>query len=230
MIGTRRVIALIPARGGSKGLPGKNIAPLGDRPLIAWSIEAAKASRHVDDVAVTTDDPAIAAIARQWGATVVERPAELATDTAPIEGALFHAVDTLGGGWEILVLLQPTSPLRRPEDIDACIETMSEAKAPCALTVCDPGKSPYWMYTLTGDRRMNPVVPGIEGRRRQDLPEAYALNGAVYVADIAWLRANGKFMSPETVACLMPRERSVDIDSAHDLIIAKAIIAAAGQV
>ena len=181
-------------------------------------------------MAVTTDDPAIAQVARQWGATVVDRPVELATDTAPIEGALFHAVDSLGGGWEVLVLLQPTSPLRSAEDIDLCVETMAEREAPCALTVCDPGKSPYWMYTLGEGGRMCPVVPGIEGRRRQDLPEAYALNGAVYVAEIAWLRANGKFMSPETVASLMPRERSVDIDSAHDLIIAKAIIAAAGQV
>lgn len=229
MIGDRRVVALIPARGGSKGLPGKNIALLAGKPLIAWSIEAAKASRYVDDVVVTTDDAAIAAVARQWGATVVDRPPELATDTAPVEGALLHAVDTLGDLWQVLVLLQPTSPLRLAIDIDACLDTMTTLAAPCALTVCDPGKSPYWMYTLAADGRMNPVVPGVEGRRRQDLPDAYALNGAVYVADIPWLRGNGKFMSSETVACLMPRERSIDIDSAHDLTIAKALLAAAGH-
>lgn len=227
MIDGHRIIALIPARGGSKGLPGKNIAPLCGKPLIAWSIEAARASRHVDDVAVTTDDDSIAAVARQSHCPVVDRPDHLATDAAPIEDALFHALDVLGNRWgnrwDILVLLQPTSPLRCAADIDGCIETMMAACAPCALTVCDPGKSPYWMYTLAEGGRMEPVIPGIEGRRRQDLPDAYALNGAVYVADVAWLRQNGKFMSPQTVAHIMPRERSIDVDSALDLTIAKAI-------
>ena len=219
----KKIIAVIPARGGSKGFPRKNIQELSGKPLVAWSIGSAQASKLLDHFVVTTDDVTISKVSEEWGAQVICRPSELATDTANIESALFHALEKMEGNWDLIVLLQPTSPLRLGQDIDDCIRTMFEKNAPAAISVCEPQKSPYWMYKVSEEARMSPVAAEIDAVRRQDLPKVYSLNGAVYVAEIEWLKSNGRFMSADTAAHIMPIFRSVDIDSELDLVIAESI-------
>ncbi|CUW38033.1 CMP-N-acetylneuraminic acid synthetase [Magnetospirillum sp. XM-1] len=225
--GSGRILALICARGGSKGLPGKNIRQLAGRPVIAWSVEAAMGASLVDRVVVSTDDPAIAEAARAAGAEVpFLRPVELASDTADIYDAIFHALDNLEEEPSHVVLLQATSPLRIAADIDGCIRLCLERAAPAAATLCEPGKNPYWMFLMDSDGTTRPLIPrDDEGRRRQDLPEAWAPNGAVYVAETGWLRRERNFWKAGvTLGYVMPTERSVDIDSLLDFRLAELLM------
>lgn len=221
-----RTLALIPARGGSKGLPGKNILPVGGRPLIDWTIAAARGSRSVDRVVLSSDDDAIIATARGCGCDVpFRRPAELATDTVPMIDVVLHALDALPE-YQRVVLLQPTSPLRTSADIDAACAALDRGDAPACVSVSPVEQSPYWMYRLTSEGRMQPLVDtGSQTTRRQDLPEVFALNGAVYVARVDWLRQQRTFVTQETVAHVMPVERSIDIDTAADLEAFKRLLA-----
>lgn len=218
MIGNRRVLALIPARGGSKGLPGKNIIRVGGRSLICWTIAAAKSARCVDRVVLSSDDEAIAACARNAGCDVpFRRPATLATDTAAMIDVVLHALDEVPG-FDIVVLLQPTSPLRQAGDIDAACIALESGTAPACVSVSPVEQSPYWMCRLAPNGRMVPLFDHESiATRRQDLPAVYALNGAVYAAETAWLRRTRTFVTSETVAHVMPTERSIDIDTAADL-------------
>jgi N-acylneuraminate cytidylyltransferase len=223
LIGGRRVLALVPARGGSKGIPDKNRVQLCGRPLIAWAIDAARAARTIDRVVVSTDDARLALLADSCGAEVpFLRPKALGRDDTPTMPVVLHALDALG--WhEVVVLLQPTSPLRIAEDIDACVEAHAEHGRPVvSVTVADP--PPQHMVVRAGEGIL-PLLHGLPaGGHRQDLPEVLALNGAVYVADAAFLRAHGTFVTPTTAVHAMPRERSVDIDDAFDLQIAEALL------
>lgn len=216
MITGRRTLGVITARGGSKGLPGKNVMPAAGRPLIAWTVDAALASRSIDRLVLSTDDGAIAAAARRHGCDVpFMRPAALATDSATSIDVILHALEEVPG-FDVVVLLQPTSPLRTAADIDAACDLVG-AGAPAAVSVAPVEQSPYWMYRLDDGRALTPVLPLPAGvSRRQDLPPVYALNGAVYVADVAWLRRTRTFVTAETVAHVMPIERSIDIDTAAD--------------
>lgn len=220
-----RILALIPARGGSKGLPGKNIRPLAGKPLIAWSIEAALAARHVLRVVVSSEDASILDHARAYGAeTPFVRPESLARDDTPSIDVVLHALDALPG-FDWVVLLQPTSPLRTTEDIDAAIEQCLESGAPACVSVCEAKASPWWMFSLDGDGRMRSFLPPEQRpARRQDLPALYALNGAVYVARVDWLRQTRSFLTEKTLAYVMPPERSVDIDTAFDFQLAACLI------
>lgn len=217
MIAGRNVLALIPARGGSKGLPGKNVLPVDGRPLLAWTVDAAHRSAYVDRVVLSSDDETIMAAARACGCEVpFRRPSTLATDTATTIDVVMHALDALPG-YDVIVLLQPTSPLRSALDVDAACERLAASGAPACVSVSLVEQSPYWMYRLSEARALLPIVeapPG--GTRRQDLPPVYALNGAIYVADIAWLRQSGTFVTRETVAHVMPAARSIDIDTMAD--------------
>lgn len=226
MIGGRAVLAVIPARGGSKGLPGKNIAPVGGRTLLAWTVDAARAACHVDRVILSSDDPAIMAAAETAGCEVpFRRPADLATDTATSIDVVLHALDMVSG-YDVVVLLQPTSPLRTAEDIDGACARLAERGAPACVSVAPVEQSPYWMYTLASGDVLRPVLePPPGAHRRQDLPPVVALNGAVYVADVAWLRRARTFVTRETVAYPMPASRSLDIDTAADLEAFRAAVA-----
>jgi CMP-N,N'-diacetyllegionaminic acid synthase len=224
MIGSKRVLAVIPARGGSKGVPRKNIRDLAGKPLLAWSVEAAKGSKYIDRVILSSEDEEIIAVAKEWGCDVpFVRPRELAADDTPGIDPVLHALEMLPG-YGYVVLLQPTSPLRTADDIDFCIEQMLRADAPCCVTVTEPSKSPYWMYTLGRDNRMEQLIKTGLATRRQDLPKAYALNGAVYVAETNWLKETKSFLAEGVVAHIMPLERSFDIDTELDLFLAEAIL------
>jgi len=216
VIGSRRVLAVIPARGGSKGLPGKNILPVQGRPLLAWTADAALAARALDRVVVSSDADAILAAARACGVEPLRRPAELATDTATTLDVIVHALDACPGH-DVVVVLQPTSPLRSAADIDGALERFAATGAPSCVSVCEAEQSPYWMYRLGAGQALLPVVDGTpQATRRQELPTVYVLNGAVYVADTAWLRTTRAFVAAGTVAHVMPVERSLDIDTAQD--------------
>lgn len=225
MINGKKVLAVIPARGGSKGIPRKNIINVAGKPLIAWTIEAAKTSKHIDRIVLSSDNDEIITVARQWGCEVpFKRPDDLALDETPGVMPVLHALEMLPG-YDYVVLLQPTSPLRTAADIDGCIERCAADKAHCCVSVTEPDKSPYWMYHLTNNGCLTPVLEKEKTiTRRQNLPVVYALNGAVYVAESQWLLTNKAFLTRETRAYAMPRNRSVDIDSQMDLYIADLLL------
>jgi N-acylneuraminate cytidylyltransferase len=215
-----RVIALITARGGSKGLPRKNVLIAGGKPLVAWTVEEAFSAKCIDRVVLSSDDDEIMVAAKAAGCDIpFSRPAHLAGDIASSIDVVLHALDQLPG-YEYVVLLQPTSPLRTAADIDAAFALMLEKAAPSCVSVCEVDQSPYWMYRVEANNKLQRLLPEIRGvTRRQDLPPIYVLNGAIYIARIDWLRANNNFVGLETVAYLMPKERSLDIDTAEDFEI-----------
>jgi len=211
-----KILALVPARGGSKGIPRKNIKPLAGRPLIAWTISEALKSKYVDQVIVSTEDVEIAEVARSCGANVpFMRPQELAQDGTPGAAPAIHALEALPGH-DVVLLLQPTSPLRRAEDIDLFIEQALAQKPKSMTSVCETPKNPYWMYTLSPQSTLTPIIQAPTMHCRQDMPAIYSTNGALYWAEADWLRANNTFVTAETTAYIMPAERSVDLDTPTD--------------
>lgn len=224
MIGTRKVLALIPARGGSKGIPGKNIADLAGKPLIAWTIEAAQACSGVDLVVLSSDEHAIAEVAARFGCAVpFVRPPELATDEASSMDVVYHALEQLPG-FDVVLLLQPTSPLRTAADIEACLDLLRGA--PAVVSVRPSEDHPYLTFAINDVGIMTPYAkPSVsQSLRRQDLPGAWCLNGAIYAADVEWLKSQRSFFSSETIAYKMPAERSIDIDTPADLRLADEIL------
>lgn len=217
---TKRNLALITARGGSKGLPRKNVLPAGGKPLIAWTIQAAIESTTVDAVVLSSDDDEIIETAVAWGCSVpFRRPAHLANDTASSIDVVMHALDQLPG-FEYIILLQPTSPLRAAVDIDAAFRLLERSGAPSCVSVCETDQSPYWMYQLNEDRSLRNLMPQQPtAMRRQDLPPVYVLNGAIYIAEIEWLRRSKRFVTPDTVAYVMSKHNSIDIDTPEDFEI-----------
>ena len=218
-----RTIATICARGGSKGLPRKNVLPFAGKPLIAHTIEQALACAMIDGVFVSTDDDEIAQVARKYGAQVpYMRPAELATDEAPKLPAIEHLVAFLeknGGGIGRIVDLQPTSPLRTQDDLRSAIETSLRSEA-CDLvvTVSEPSHSPYFSLVETAEDGSLRLSKPSAHVRRQDLPQVWGLNGSIYVwrrAALAKAATEG-FWSVRVCPSPMPRERSVDIDDEFD--------------
>ncbi|OPX98267.1 MAG: N-acylneuraminate cytidylyltransferase [Syntrophorhabdus sp. PtaB.Bin006] len=222
----KQIVGIIPARGGSKGLRRKNLLPLLDKPLIAWTIEEGKRSKYIDRLILSSEDPEIISVAKVWGCEVpFIRPKELSRDDTPGIEPLLHALNTIPEKYEYAVLLQPTSPLRRASDIDLCIEACLRENAKTCVSIVEASESPYWMYSLSPNNRLTPLI-SMENIPdcRQALPKAYALNGAVYVAETQWLLANRSLITPETHAYLMPKERSIDIDEEVDFRLAESIL------
>ena len=228
MIQNQRVIAVIPARGGSKSVPGKNVKPLGGKPLIAWSIEIANKVPEVDRVIVSTDGADIAEVAAAWGAEVYWRPPHLATDDALVIDALRDLVNRLreeGEQADVMVLLEPTCPLRSEGDVGRCIQELVKGALDSVATFKSSDLNPHRAWRLENGR----PVPFIDGadpwQPRQKLPLAYQLNGAVYVFRMSGLGdgANGLLFGASG-AVEMPEERSVDIDNALDFLVAEMMI------
>jgi CMP-N-acetylneuraminic acid synthetase len=219
-----KTLALIPARGGSKGIPHKNIRQFAGKPLIAWTIEAALACPHIDDVVVTTDDVEIAEISRLWGARVpFMRPPELAQDSSPSIDVVMHALNQLPG-YDAVVLLQPTSPLRTVDDLNGLLVFARDQQAHAVVSIAEPAASPYWMYQLTSNRELKKLIETPDITRRQNLPAVYALNGALYFANIEWLKQTQSFLTDETKGYVMTRENSLDIDTPLDWEFAELVM------
>lgn len=230
---SRRILALIPARGGSKGLPRKNIRVFGGKPLIAWTIEEALKSGCFTEVAVSTDDQEIAAVAGDYGARVpFLRPGELAMDKTRGIEVVLHAMDWFEENeqaFDLLMLLQPTSPLRTAEDIKTALAVFAEKQAEAVVSVCACEYPPVWANTIGPDLCMKDFVKKEALQNRQKLGTFYRLNGAVYLAGWDFLRRNRGFFGERTFAYIMPAHRSVDIDSELDLQFAEFLLARANQ-
>ena len=213
---------MITARGGSKGIPGKNIKDLAGKPLISWTIEAAQSSRFIDRLILSSDDSQICSVAEDSECEVpFLRPPELAKDDTSSVDVIIHALDVINEPYDYIVLLQPTSPFRNAEDIDRCLELCIQENAPACVSVTESDKSPAWMYHMSKNMRMSPIFPSDEmATRRQDLTQTYALNGAVYVSRVDRFRESKTFFGSETVAYVMPQERSLDIDTQFQFDIA----------
>lgn len=227
-----RTVAIITARGGSKGLPRKNVLPLAGKPLIAHTIEAALGCPLVTGAWVSTDDAEIADAARKAGAGVIERPADLASDTSSSSDAVAHAIESLraaGHDFTHFVLLQPTSPLRNAAHLTECLQQFAMGEFASAISVCESEHHPQKMLKLNGEGRLVPFSQASDlQRRRQDLPVVYRQNGAIYVmgVDDFLTRAEGFYLEP-VMPYVMSHRDSVDIDTATDLLVAEALLAQA---
>ena len=220
---------VIPARGGSKGIPGKNIKPLGGKPLIAYSVEVARQLATDSDICVSTDDPAIADVVREMGLEVpFMRPDYLATDNCGTYEVLLHAVkffEKLGRRYDTMVLLQPTSPLRTADDVRRCLEAYT-SDVDMVVTVVEAASNPYYnCYETDSDGFLHISKGDGSYVRRQDAPKAWEYNGAVYVINIDSLKQMPLSKFPRRRMVEMERSRSIDLDTPLDWIVAEAVVA-----
>ena len=225
MIDGRSVLAIIPARGGSKGVPRKNVRDVGGKPLLAWTINAANASAYIDRLILSSDDPEIIAAAKDHGCEVpFVRPASLAADDTPGTAPVLHALEAVPG-YDVVVLLQATSPLRTQVDIDGCLRLFVDSGCKSCVSVTEAGENPHWMYSLARGGELRPLLEGGPAvARRQDLPKTYLLNGAVYVSDARWFATEQTFLPSGVVGYVMPAERSLDIDTELDMALASLLL------
>jgi CMP-N-acetylneuraminic acid synthetase len=223
----KKILAIIPARGGSKRLPKKNLMDLNGKPLIAYTIEAAQNSRYIDRVILSSDDEAIIKVAKEYGCDVpFVRPKALAQDETRSIDVVTHALQTLDEKFDDVILLQPTSPLRTTEDIDGAIEMFYNKRATSVIGVCEMEHSPLWANTLDESMSMeNFLDDKYNNSRSQDLPTYYRINGAFYMSKVASILENETFFVKKDIyAYLMSQEDSVDIDTKLDFIVAQAIL------
>lgn len=223
------ILSVIPARGGSKGLPGKNIRELCGRPLITYTISASLNSMLVNDTVVSTDDLCIAKISKEWGAEVVMRPSALAEDTSLVIDAIRHVITTraeIGLHYDYVVLLEPTSPMREPKDIDDTIEIVISRGADSGATFSETPTPPTRIWKIDNSK----PIPFIEGSNpflpRQAHAMGYYLNGMVYVIKVSKLMTTegGSILIGNKVASIVPAERIVDIDTLRDLQFAEFLL------
>jgi CMP-N-acetylneuraminic acid synthetase len=214
-------IALITARGGSKGLPRKNILPLNGIPLIGWTIKAALDVTQIDRVFVSTEDSEIAKVSQELGAEVIPRPLELASDTASSEVVIEHAIEYLTKesiSFDTFILLQPTSPLRTADHINSAITIYDDKNANVVLSVFEPSHTPIKAYIETGKGEITGLFsPEAPYSRRQDLPKAFQPNGAIYVFNVNKFLEEKKFPKERVFPFVMTEQESADIDTQEDL-------------
>ena len=218
-------LVIIPARGGSKRLPRKNVLNLHGKPLIAYSIEAGLKSKYIDKVIVTSDDDEILTISERYGADTIKRPDELASDTATTFDAIKHAMENCER-YDYIILLQPTSPLRNEKHIDEAIELLESKNADAVVSVCEMDHSPLWSNTLNDSLSMSDFLKDeVVNKRSQDLEKYYRLNGAIYICNIKkFLKEESFFLKDKIFAYKMDREKSIDIDEVIDLDMCRLIM------
>ena len=227
-----RILGVIPARGGSKGVPRKNIRPLAGKPLIAYTIEAALSSHVLDDVVVSTEDPEIAKVAQQYGAQVpFMRPAELASDQAQTHPVVVHCLEFMenhtGKPYDIIVLLQPTTPMRTAQDIQDGVTLIQSSGADSVVSVTSvEGYHPFRMKRIVGDNQLiNLIDQGFEDMRpRQVLPPVYLRSGDLYIATRATVIDRQTMVGPDSRAIVIPPQRAINIDTERDFMLAEYIL------
>lgn len=224
------VIALITARGGSKSIPRKNVKMLAGKPLIAWTVEAALQSQNINRVVISTDDEEIAGVAQSYGAEVpFLRPAVLARDDSSHISVAMHALEMLHEGIDMendwLLLLQPTSPCRVAEDIDNAVAIARKHAADAVIGVSEVENHPFLTKRIREDGSIESFVKtDIPYLRRQDLPQAYGINGAIYLNRCKSLMTEKTFTPMRTFPYIMPPERSLDVDTEWDFYLAELIL------
>lgn len=223
MLQGRRFLAVVPARGGSKSVPRKNLLILGGKPLLVHTLEQAATVAEIDLTVVSTEDAEIARVATDWGRRVVNRPPELATDESRTESALLHALSVLevqdGLQFDYVITLEPTSPLRRSETIRRCMQTIVERNGRSLMTVIETRSN----YGRLIDGVFHPLDPAAP-RRRQDREPLYVESSTVYIATIAHLRETGSLVAEDWLAVEVPEAEAVDINSPADVRIAEAML------
>ena len=229
---TGKVYAIIPARGKSKGLKNKNISNFAGKPLIAYSIEAALNCSEIKRCIVSTEDPVIKKISIDYGAEVIDRPLELATDTAQTNAVVQHVLEKLlqeNNFPEYFVMLQPTSPLRRTEHIQSCINAFFNSNAVCAISVTETEHHPYKNFTMKNGF-LQPLfdTESVE-KRRQDLPTIFRPNGAIFLMSSNLFLSKNVFFVRPALPYLMDQEASIDIDNMFDLLLAEFIVKRAAE-
>ncbi|MGX5820024.1 acylneuraminate cytidylyltransferase family protein [Chitinophaga lutea] len=224
-----RILTVVPARGGSKGLPGKNIRPLLGKPLIAWSIEQGLASKYVDEVIVSTDDDQIAAVALEYGARVpFLRPSRLAEDSTSTADVLVHLIEELekaGEYYDYIMLLEPTSPLRETGDIDAAFERLqSTPDARSIVGICQvESQHPAFCVTLTPGEFIR-SGNDFKVLRRQEIDQLYFYEGSVYISDMETYKQHKNFYHRQTLGYEVPKWKSFEVDDITDFLIVEAIL------
>jgi CMP-N-acetylneuraminic acid synthetase len=229
MNSNQRILAIIPARGGSKRLPRKNILPLAGKPLIAWTIEAAINSQMFCEVMVNTDDDEIAKVSSELGSKIpFIRPNELASDTASSNDVIKHTLlwyRDQGINFTEVVLLQPTSPLRSSDDIIAALDLYNQKNASSVLSVCEVDHPTSWCNTLDETLSLKGFInENVRKLRSQDIDKEYRLNGAIYILNVELFLVSNSTVIEPSFAAIMPRSRSIDIDEKIDFDIAEAIL------
>jgi CMP-N,N'-diacetyllegionaminic acid synthase len=229
MMNGKSILALIPARGGSRRVPGKNIRPLGGKPLIAWTIETARAVSCIDEVLVSTDDSQIAQVAHDCGASVPWlRPADLATDTASSIDVIEHALaQRKRDGWtfDVLLLLQPTSPFRSTHHVEQVLHMCIDAAGAPVVAFAPARTHPAWCFTIDEGGLARPIIAGDgTSRRSQDLPPAFEISGSLYAIGTQEFEASRGFFTPKTRALVIQeRHLAIDIDDEFDWMVAEAV-------
>ena len=226
-----RVLAIVPARGGSKGIPRKNIVPLLGKPLLAYTAEAALAAKRLSRVILSTEDEEIACVGKEWGLDVpFLRPLDLASDETPTIPVLQYVVRRLeeaGDHYDAVLTLQPTTPLRQPEDIDGAIKLLGQTRADSVISFVEVGeKHPARMKFIASDGRIidPPFAEQYEGQRRQDLPKLYLREGSIYLTRSTVLMQQGSLKGHDCRAWIIPEERACNIDTPFDLFLAEQML------
>ncbi len=221
----KKFLAIIPARAGSKRVLNKNKRILNGKPLIQWSIDAAKQSKYIDSIVVSSDDNQILSIAQKQNVDILKRPDSLASNTSTAVDVLLHALEKIEDTFDYLVLLQPTSPLRTSLDIDQAIEMLIDREKNSVVSVCQTQHSPLWCNTLPESGIMdNFMSKSLEGKRSQDLETYYRLNGAIYIVKISEFISVKSLIPDNAYAYKMDQSRSIDIDTMYDFVCAEAIM------
>mgnify|MGYP003948215035 FL=1 len=223
---TKKILSLIPARAGSKRLPQKNMAELGGRPLIAWTIEASLNSKYITKTVVSSDSKEILKIAKEYGADFLKRPGLLANDTASSESVVAHALESIEEKFNFIVLLQPTSPLRKTEDIDNSFEKLFRENVTALVSVCETDNKILKAFK----ENEKGFLEGLSNNkypfmRRQDLPKTYMSNGAIYIVKVSDFLKNNSFYTDKTISYVMHGDSNLDIDTKDDLKKAESCIA-----
>ena len=226
MYKNKTFLAIIPARGGSKRLPRKNILDLCGKPLIVHTIEAGLKSKYLDNIIVSSDDSEILEISKKYKVGTIIRPNELSSDTATTFDTIKHTIENIKKKYDYIILLQPTSPLRTEKHIDEAIELLEEKNADAVISVCETEHSPLWCNTLDENLDMsNFLRDEVLNKRSQDLPKYYRLNGAIYICKTEELLENKGFFIKENIyAYKMDKKYSVDIDEEIDFAIAEKLM------
>lgn len=230
MINDKKILAIIPARGGSKRLPRKNVLPLGGKPLIQWTIEAALSSSYIDDVFVSTDCSEIAKTAENCGLKIPYlRSALLSNDTASSVDVVLDVIKyyhSKNVNYDLVMVLQPTSPLRTLQDIDSAIEMLESKSATGVISVTECDHSPLWCNTLPEDNSFDGFISKeLSTKRSQDLPTYYRLNGAIYLTECSHVKKHKTLFPKKNVyAFVMDKKHSIDIDDEMDFKIAETLI------
>ncbi len=226
MFKEKSFLGIVPARGGSKRLPNKNLLDLVGKPLIAWTLEAALKSRFLDYIIVSSDKDEILKVARGYDVETVKRPKELATDDAHTVDVVKHVLESMEKEYDYIVLLQPTSPLRTEKHIDEAIEFLMSKNADAVISVCETEYPPLWCNTLPEDLSMeNFIRKEIIGTRSQDLPKYYRLNGAIYICKSSeFLKQGTFFLNKNIYAYIMDKKNSIDVDEEIDFLLAETLI------